>query len=52
MLLSIFIQIGVCLCASIYTVSWQNIGQLSDNPFEDSNAGKYYYLGLTQSDDL
>ena len=52
MLLSIFIQVAVCLCASIYTVAWQNIGQLSDNPFEDSNAGRFYYLGLSGSDDL
>ena len=52
MLLSIFIQVAVCLCASIYTVSWQNIGQLSDNPFKDSNAGRYFYLGLEGSDDL
>lgn len=50
MLMSIFIQIVVCLSASIWTVTWQNYGNLrSDIP---SNAEKFGYLGLSDSKDL
>jgi magnesium-transporting ATPase (P-type) len=51
MLFSIFLQIVVCIFASIWTVTWQNIGQFAIDK-SNSNAARYSYLGLNSSIDL